>query len=342
MTDTRLAQKPQGESSQAAATLAPARGWWLLLHQLPPQPPGLRMRVWRRLQELGALQIKGSVYLLPASEAAREDLQWLMHEIRAAGADASLWRAAAVDGFDDEDLVLRFQAQAAAEYEALEQEARELRQALRGPKRNRPGPADAGRRLLKLRARFDDIERRDFFAAPRREIAGALLADLAQAVENPAMPATTTVVGRLDRAAYLGRTWVTRPNVHIDRMASAWLIRRYIDPQARFDFVAADRPAASDALRFDMYNGEFTHEGERCTFEVLLERFRLAEPGLDVIAQIVHDIDLKEQRYAHPETTGVAAALDAIADGAADDATRLALAATVFDGLLKRFARSQP
>ena len=317
------------------------RGWWMLVHQLPPDPPGLRMRVWRRLQDLGALQIKGSVYVLPATDSAREDLQWLLGEIRAANAEASLWRAGLVDGFTDEDLVVRFQAAAASDYETLEAEAQELREVLKLPKRQNTRSTDTTRRLARLRARFEEIGRRDYFEAPRREIVGALLAEVDLQLQGSTMNIPVSPAkGTLDRGSFRGRVWVTRAKVHVDRMASAWLINRFIDPDASFVFTDdARRSPVPGGLRFDMYGGEFTHEGDLCTFEVLLRRFALSEPGLERVAQLVHDIDLKESRYAHAETSGVAASLDAIAEGAADDAARVAMAGTVFDGLLRRFAR---
>ncbi|HVF35360.1 MAG TPA: chromate resistance protein ChrB domain-containing protein [Candidatus Saccharimonadia bacterium] len=313
----------------------------MLVHQLPPDPPGLRMRVWRRLQQLGALQVKGSVYVLPATEVAQEDLQWLLGEIRGANAEGSLWRARCVDGIDDDDLVLRFQASVAAEYEPLEADAKALRDAL--ARRRRPALArgEAARRLARLRARFEQITRRDYFDAPRRELAGALLAEIEAALKDTSPDDPKALPhGTLDPRAYRGRTWATRAQVRIDRMASAWLIRRFIDPDARFAFTTDTRRApVAGALRFDMYAGEFTHEAGLCTFEVLVRRFALDQPGLARIAEIVHDIDLKESLYAHEETPGVAASLEAIAEGVGDDPGRIAHAGTVFDGLLRRFAR---
>jgi hypothetical protein len=336
------AVRPMATPSADRGEPGTAREWWMLVHQLPPDPPGLRMRVWRRLRELGALQIKGSVYILPATDSAREDLQWLLGEIWAANADASLWRAGLVEGFVDEDLVLRFQAAAAADYEVLEADARNLRAALKSPER-RASTADTARQFARLRARFEEIGRRDHFEAPRREIVGALLADVDLQLQEPTMNVPIApAMGTLDRESFHGRIWVTRAKVHVDRMASAWLINRFIDPDASFVFTDdARRSPVPGGLRFDMYGGEFTHEGDLCTFEVLLRRFALSEPGLERIAQLVHDIDLKESRYAHAETSGVAASLDAIAEGAVDDPARVAMAGTVFDGLLRRFARGR-
>lgn len=141
-----------------------------------------------------------------------------------------------------------------------------------------------------------------------------------------------------------GRTWVTRTNVHVDRIASAWLIRRFIDPAATFRFVAARRfrPEAGE-VRFDMFDGEYTHEGARCTFEVLLERFHLTrDRGLRAIADIVHDIDLKDELFKRPETAGVARLLDALVASTADDAARLERGAQLFGDLYESFVDSDP
>lgn len=295
------------------------------------------MRVWRRLNALGALQIKGSVYVLPGTEAAREDLEWLLGEIRAAEGDGSIWRSEAIAGVDADDLVLRFQATVAEEYEALQVEAATLQQGIRRS-RKPIAPAVARKGLERLRTRFDEIGQRDHFNAPRREVVGALLTSIEQALaggDTPMKAAAGTVIA----ANYLGRTWVTRARVRVDRMASAWLIRRFIDPAAQFVFAEeAQGVAAGPGIRFDTYGGEFTHEGDQCTFEVLVRRFGLSAPGLETIAHIVHDIDLKESRYAVAETAGVAASLDAIAGAPIADAEKVAIAATLFDGLLDRFA----
>src|SRR5688572_17431299 len=337
MSSETATQARIGVSKRVAPT-EPVRAWWMLVHQLPPNPPGARVRIWRRLGALGALQVKGSVYVLPATEAAREDFQWLLGEIQAAGGEGSMWRAEAIAGVDADDLVLRFQASAAEDYEAVQAEAAALHKELQRT-RKPLDKATARKRLARLRTGFDDISRRDHFQAPRREVAGALLASIEQELEGGRMATTAHGAGRLQAADYRARTWVTRARVHVDRMASAWLIRRFIDPAAVFVFT--DDPRGADAgagLRFDMYGGEFTHEGDQCTFEVLRRRFGLDVPGLESIARIVHDIDLKESRYALPETTGVAASLEAITAAPIGDDQRIAFAGTLFDGLLARFS----
>jgi hypothetical protein len=298
----------------------------MLVHQLPPEPPALRVRIWRRLLALGALQLKSSVYLLPESEGSLEDFAWLVEEIRSGGGEATVWRATAVEGVRDAGIVAQFQEAAGAEYAELEQAARALRSVESGPERKRA--------LARLRARFREVEAHDHFAAPRREVVGAVLDALQGAAERPAESAA-----RQEEAKavddFRGKTWVTRENVRVDRMTSAWLIRRFIDPQARFAFTRDKQYAAqAGELRFDMYAGEFTHEGELCTFEVLLRRFALRDPGLARLGEIVHDIDLKEHRYGHPETPGIAAVLAGFAERIPDDGARIEAACVMLDGLL--------
>lgn len=244
---------------------ADSQTWLLLVHQLPPKPDYLRVKVRRRLQRLGAVPLRGSVYVLPDTEEAREDFQWLLGEIRAEGGEGILCRAGFLDGMSDEELRARFASQVPATLE--------------------PGRAAGPERV-----------------AP-------------------------------------GRIWVTRRDVYVDRMASAWLIRRFIDPKAHFKFVAPRgyQPGPGE-LRFDMYAAEYSHEGELCTFQVLLARFGLTDPALRAIGEIVRDIDCKDSKHDRPETQGVAALIRGIADLEADDEARLARSAQLFEGLLQHFS----
>jgi len=139
-----------------------------------------------------------------------------------------------------------------------------------------------------------------------------------------------------------GRTWVTRRGVFVDRIASAWLIKRFIDQAARFKFVAPEgySPRRSE-LRFDMFEAEFTHEGDLCTFEVLLARLGLEEPALRPIAEIVHDVDLKEGKFGRPEAVGIDHLIAGIAMAYRDDGERLARGAAVFDALYEYLRRKR-
>lgn len=317
------------------------RSWLVLVHQLPSQPPGVRVRIWRRLQAIGALPLKGSVYVLPDRAETREDLEWLVREIEAAGAEALLLRSRFVSGVSDEECVSRFRAAAAEEYEALGGELEPLGR--RGGKGRRKGVADEDlrRKLPRLRERFGAIERRDFFGADGHMAVAKRLRELEGGGEGGGMKESRGVRSTAAKSLR-GKTWTTRAGVHVDRMASAWLVRRFVDPEARFRFVASSRidPAPGD-VRFDTFGGEFTHEGEKCTFEVLVERLRLRDAGLRKLGEIVHDLDLKDDRFGHAETAGIAAAVDGIVASSAEDAERIERAASLFDGLLARFSRGR-
>jgi hypothetical protein len=320
----------------------PSEGRWLvLIHQIPPKPTYFRVRIWRRLQRLGAVTIKNSVYALPKNDQAHEDLQWVLREIIEGGGDASLCEARFVGGLSDAQVEALFSAARGADYAQLAGEARELGDSIPDGEMSAERLADGTTRLARLRRRLTEIVAIDFFDAPGREAADGLIAGIEGRLRRaPEKNCATT--GRGKREDLCGRTWVTRKGVHIDRMASAWLIRRFIDAEAHFKFVPAKgyKPRARE-IRFDMFEAEFTHEGDHCTFEVFLDRLRLSDPALRAIADIVHDIDLKDSKFARPETLGIERLVAGLAMIHEDDDPRIANAATVFDGLYEYFHRKR-
>jgi hypothetical protein len=319
--------------------------WLLLVHQLPPKPAYFRVKIWRRLQALGAVLIKSSVYALPASADAQEDFEWLLREIQDGGGEAMVCEARLLDGMTDHEVRALFDQARGADYEEIAKEARGLAKAL-GRKPSQETRSDAKGRLAKLRGRFAQVHAIDFFGASGREAVDGLLrgveARLREFEPPEEEPAAMASKGK-NLGDLKGRTWVTRRGVFVDRIGSAWLIRRFIDSEARFKFVPAKgyTPEPGE-LRFDMFEAEFTHEGDRCTFEVLLSRVGLEkDPGLARIAEIVHDIDLKDGKFARPEAEGIRTVIAGICDGTQDDDERLARGSTIFDGLYRSFARSR-
>jgi hypothetical protein len=196
--------------------------------------------------------------------------------------------------------------------------------------------------IARLRKHLADVVAIDFFGAPAREAADGLISGLEARMRNQERGAQGILASRVERKDLRGRIWVTRKGIHVDRMASAWLIRRFIDPEARFKFVSGKgyRPDSAE-VRFDMFEAEFTHEGDRCTFEILCEQVGLRDPGLRPIAEIVHDIDLKDTKFARPETTGIDRLIAGIAMAHKDDETRLTRASAVFDDLYEYFRRKR-
>jgi hypothetical protein len=310
-------------------------GWLLLIHQLPAKPAYLRVKIWRRLADIGAVAIKNAVNALPASEQTQEDFEWLLREIVEGGGEAIICEARFVEGLTDGEVRALFDAARDADYDAL---IAEMRPAMEG---SPDDPTPVAAQAKRWRKRLEQIAAIDFFGTTGRLTAEALLAELEARLhrEETSMseiPHAENPVGSLQN-----RTWVTRQGVHVDRMASAWLIRRFIDPQARFKFVPAKGYAPDRGeLRFDMFDAEFTHEGDRCTFEVLIERSGLdADGALKAIAEIVHDIDLKDEKYDRDETPGIARLIAGIAMANRDDEQRIARGAAVFDDLYEFYHR---
>jgi hypothetical protein len=315
--------------------------WLLLLHQLPPKPAYFRVRIWRRLQDLGAVAIKNSVYALPAGDESREDFEWLLREIVEGGGEACICEAKMVDGLNDQDIRTQFDEARDGDYREIADEARAAAEAFRNAAAlSEEARAELAARVKRLRKRLAEIVAIDFFGAAGRETAEGLVAEL-EARLRPAA-AGEAAASAQSVADLKGKTWVTRRGVHIDRMASAWLIRRFIDPAAGFKFVAGRsyRPAR-DELRFDMFEAEFTHDGDRCTFEVLLDRAGLTDPALRHIAEIVHDIDIKDAKFDRSEVPGIAQLVAGIAMAHEDDDARLERSAVVFDDLLTYFRRKR-
>src|SRR5882672_10720730 len=250
--------------------------WLLLIHQIPPKPNYLRVKIWRRLQRLGAAAVKNSVYVLPRSEQAQEDLQWVAREIVEGGGDASICEARFVDGLSDEQVVAMFHTARDVDYAQVAEVARHLRKEIgSGSRISGEKRARADAELARLKRRTAEVSSIDFLGAPGRGAVDKLLGDLEARLRAAKREKRSPDASGTIRERTRGRTWVTRKGIHVDRMASAWLIKRFIDPEARFKFVPSKgyRPVPGD-VRFDMYEAEYTHEGDRCTFEVLIEKFQ--------------------------------------------------------------------
>jgi hypothetical protein len=323
-----------------AADESTATSWLLLIHQIPPKPDYLRVKIGRRLQRIGAVPVKNSVYVLPDRAQSLEDFQWVRAEITDGGGDASICKADFVDGLTNSQIEYLFRSARDAEYAEVAEAARELWNSVR--RRDRDGqratrPEDE---LSRLRKRIAAIVSIDFCGASGRAMAEDALRTAAAELEPAPTTASQSIANgsSQDASAYAGRTWVTRSGIFVDRIASAWLIRRFIDREARFKFVSSAkyRPARGE-LRFDMFEGEFTHEGDRCTFETLLDRFALADAALHAIAEVVHDIDLKDEKFGRGDAPGIERVLQSIAAANADDDARLARGSQLFDDLYALF-----
>jgi hypothetical protein len=326
------------------------QNWILLIHQLPPKPTNLRVRTWRRLQKLGAVSIKNSVYVLPFNEKTYEDFQWLKQEIESAGGEATVFHAGSVEGATDEEIISAFRKGRDEEYASVTADLDGLTGTVREQKRG--GQLSAGRvskyeaELDKLHQELERIIAIDFFNAPGRSTVLAAYDRCRKALrefqskEKESRRAVSKTGDVPDLAKYQGRRWVTRRNLFIDRLASIWLVKRFIDKRARFYYVA-DGETIAGGLSFDMYGAEFTHRGEDCTFETMIKEFGLSgDPALRGMAEIVHDIDLKDGKFTRSEAAGLYLVVRGLADTLNDDRKLVQQSIPIFDGLYEILSKA--
>ena len=286
-----------------------------------------RVTLWRRLRRLGAIAPAGGVHLLPARDACVEAFQWLAQEIRQAQGEAMVLHVTRVDGLTDQQIIARFQAARTEEYEELDAEATALEQTVR-----ERGPSDQPGELVeileKLRRRFTEVARVDYFDCP----AGIGVAARLAAIGRLLAPVATEVVAvpPAHLAEYRDARWVTRPRPHVDRLACAWLIRRFINPAATIRYSTEPE---TDEVAFDMPDARFGHHGNYCTFETMMQAFGLDDAALDDLARMVHEIDLRDGRYVCPETTGIDRILRGWLLADLTDAEREVRGIALFDGL---------
>jgi hypothetical protein len=291
--------------------------WLLLLHQIPPNPPYFRAKVLRRLNQLGALAIKNSAYVLPETDETLEDAQWVRSEIEQEGGEAWLFRTEMLGGISSDGLKESFRSLCEAEYKQLLDSSSEMLRA----------EFDSGQ-LRKLKRRFDEVRAIDFFDAPGREEMETLMDVIDRKLHAPALQSAA----KPELSELAGRTWVTRRGVKVDRISTAWFIRRFVDAGATLRFVDPDHYTHADGeIRFDMFEGEFTHEGDLCTFEALLLHMKMKDAALDAIAEIVHDIDLKDEKYQRAETKGIAAMISGLIALHSSDERRIEEGARLLD-----------
>lgn len=320
--------------------------WLVLLFQFPKGQGSLRVKVWRRLQTIGAVALKHSAYLLPNNAQSREDFAWLVQELTGKGAEAVILESSFVGGKNEQQVQDLFNEAREADYRALAAELAAISDGLPNRDRNDADKAldPARQALARSRKRLAEIEAIDFFGADGHEAVEAAMRTLLEQTTEPARESDADVMTMSPAQITQHRacTWVTRRGVKVDRIASAWLIRRTIDPEAKFKFVADKgyRPGSDAEIRFDMFDAEFTHVGDLCTFEVLLRRFGLDDPALDRIGEIVHDIDLKDDKFGRPETAGFASLLSGIVAATPDDDERIERGSEMLNNLYLSFSQS--
>ena len=304
--------------------------WLVLSYSLPSKPSSSsRVTLWRRLQRLGALPVTG-IYVLPERPECLESFTWLAQEIRAAEGEALVMAVERFEGLGERELIGRFNEARADAYADLSSALETLERSL-GTEADSP-PLKT---LDKLRQRFAELKRDDFFDSPAGKGIMAKLSELERAL-SPS-PADSAQVSAVNPADYRRKTWVTRPRPHVDRLASTWLIKRFIDPEAT---ILYRDWAKQREVSFDMDGAVFGHTGSLCTFETLLAAFALKDKALVPIAHIVHEMDLRDERYVRAEVAGLDALLDGwLASGLSDEELE-ARGEQLFSGLYVTFSKA--
>jgi len=307
--------------------------WLTLLMSLPPTPTRHRVGVWRKLQRMGAVKLRGAAWILPETAETTELFQWLVQEIQSFRGEATLLRVDRIDTMPDDQVTALFHRARAAEYHAVVQGCREVAAQIDRLKVAHRGSVPQVRaRLDALTRELDRIQAIDYLDSPtgrRAKAAWEATAKRLRAIETRPAIGSKRHRGSVPPA---GSTWVTRPRPHIDRIASAWLIKRFCDPTARFAFAdAAD--AGRKGIPFDILGAEFGHQGADCTFETLVKRFGIKDRRVKLIAEIVHEADLHDGKFTRQESTGVDLAIKGLAAATPNDDELLELGMALFDGL---------
>lgn len=309
--------------------------WRLLIVTLPTPSATARMRIWRAIKALGCMPLRDGAYLLPGGGDREEALQGLAQEsIRESG---SAWLITVQSSGESEDRAYRQLFDRADDYA-------ELRKAWKGANRTLAllAPLELTRLRKRLQREYEAVRAIDFFPNETSAEAEAEWLDLRQRIEGLLSPDephdVERQIPRLDRDQFQGRLWATRRRLWVDRVASAWLIRRFIDPEAQFRWLASPSDCPKKALGFDFDGATFTHVGDRVTFEMLMASFGLeGDPALARLAAMVHQLDVGGEPV--PEATGFEAVLAGSRERLPDDDALLADMSAVLDSLYAHFGR---
>ncbi len=275
--------------------------WIVFSYSLPSHlGSSRRVAIWRRLKRLGAITFNSGVYVLPNQEDCLESFQWLAQEVQEAKGDSVVMKVEKFEGLSDSEVIEAFRKSCKKNYKELNERLLILER-----KPNKKTSKQIKDKLRGLENQFSEISKVDFFQSPHGKDIMTRMKKIEQKINSPA--SSVQDFPNYSISAYKNKKWVTRPRPHVDRLSSIWLIRKYINKNAKIRY--ADDPKPGE-IPFDMKDAVFGHHQNFCTFETFINIFNLKDSGLKIIAEIIHEIDLKDSRYSHPQTGGIAAVLN--------------------------------
>jgi hypothetical protein len=304
--------------------------WLLLLYALPTKRTTARVNLWRKLKKFGAVSLKTSAYVLPDNPAHYERFQWLAKQVRDDGGEATLIRVAEIEGLPEEQVIQLFNVARAIEYKELMAGVQEMIE-----RSKKAMDSTISEELAKHHSRFNEIKEIDYFNSPAGQDAQMLLQRAERLASGRKKTATATVV---DKKAFQNRTWLTRPQPGIDRVGSAWLIRKFIDAKAKFIF-GMEPEKFPKALPFDMADVEFSHHADDCTFETLLKRFGIKDGAAQKLSEMIHDADLEDGKFQRVECIGLNMVFEGWAKIGLSDDEILAKGGECFEALYQKLKR---
>lgn len=316
--------------------------WLFLVHQVLTPNSRERVKVWRAIKKTGAVLYRNSVYILPYSKERLEDFQWVCQQINDSRGEASIFISSAENKKEDALMRAAFRKARDEEYASLLKSSEQLRNRIQT--KNRKVLTSIMRKRFEkegkqLREAFDEIQSLDFFADSHPKKLQQVLAEISKWLSTDVEISKLEPIRIRSAKDYQKKIWTTREGIHIDRLCSAWLIRRFIDRSAKFVF-APEKKLPANAIPFDVFGAEFSHHGEDCTFETLMKAFRIQDRALQEIAEIIHDIDLKDHKFGRPEASGLDLVIRSMSDLIHDDHQFLEIGSSILDGLYQHFSKS--
>jgi hypothetical protein len=297
--------------------------WLFLIDRLKNSNSKQRVKIWRMTKKIGAVLYRNSVYVLPFSKERLEDFQWLAQQIKDAGAEASVFISESISEKESNLIKNLINNEREKDYTHILENGEKLLLRLQRIGKDKlisdRSFSKFEKELTKLVMLFKNIQKNDFFNIPGGKKTESLLKkvkiELYSMLDNKIYEAP---LKRYSIQNYRNKKWVTRKNIHIDRLCSAWLIKKFIDPEAKFIF-EEETNFPKDAIPFDSFGVEFSHRGEDCTFETLIKTFRIDDKILKGLSEIVHDIDLKDNKFSRKESDGLDLIVKSLSSTLKDD-----------------------